>query len=141
MSESTNEVRELIDAFAASLDGRRLDEWLSLFTEDGYYACARRVEFEQGNNVVLIGEDMKRLRARCKSGLIQDKRRMVHMINGVRADGATATAVFALWYDGVATYAGHYQFDLAHSGLKLMIRRCTAILDNEVITAPIYLPI
>ncbi len=143
MREQVKEVYGLIDAYTSALDLRELDAWLALFPEDGYYACVRWVEYEQGNNVVLIGEDMKRLRARVQAGKTQDRRRMAHMISGVRVStaGDEASAVFAMWYDGVATYTGRYRFELERKESKLLIRRCTVILDNEVITAPIYMPI
>lgn len=143
MSDLLNGVRALIDAYTGALDMRELDSWLALFSEDGYYACLRWVEDQQGNNVVLIGEDMKRLRARVQAGASQDRRRMVHATSAVRVSpqGDAASAVFALWYDGLATYAGRYRLELKREGPRLLIRRCTVILDNEIITTPIYMPI
>ena len=136
--------RDFIDHFVSHLDRGEFDAWLELFAPDGYYALLRHVELVQDNNVVLIGEDMKRLRARIASGKDRDKRRTVHMISGVRAGagGKSMSAAFALWYDGIPTYAGRYLFDLAGAGDGPMrIKRCTVVLDNDLISAPIYMPI
>ncbi len=137
------QVRELIDAYIVTLDRREYDAWLALFTPDGYYAVLREVELRQDNNVVLIGEDMKRLRGRVSSGTERDPRRTVHMVSGIRvAESAEqASASFALWYDGVSTYAGRYLFKLSSAGGSLRIRHATVVLDNDMIHQPIYLPI
>lgn len=136
-------VRQLIEQYVSTLDRREFDEWLGLFTADGYYALIREVELRQDNNVVLIGEDMKRLRGRVSSGLERDLRRTVHMISGVRIaqGGDEASAAFALWYDGVATYAGRYLFKLEQTGAGPLIRHVTVVLDNDMIHQPIYMPI
>lgn len=136
-------VRALLDEFILTLDRREFDAWLALFTADGYYAVLREVELRKGNNVVLIGEDMKRLRGRVSSGVDRDLRRTVHMVSGLRVadDGGEASASFALWYDGISTYAGRYQFVLAGEGPALRLKHVTVVLDNEMIHQPIYLPI
>jgi 3-phenylpropionate/cinnamic acid dioxygenase small subunit len=148
MSDSMANVaaaRDFVDTFVSTLDRGEFDEWLALFGDDGYYACLRQLEYIQDNNVVLIGEDMKRLRARIESGRDRDKRRTVHMVSGVRvaANGNDVSAAFALWYDGIPTYAGRYLFELSDAGAggTRHIKRCTVILDNELIRAPIYMPI
>ena len=144
-NDRTADARDLFDTFVARLDRGEFDAWLELFAADGYYALLRHLELIQDNNVVLIGEDMKRLRARIASGKDRDRRRTVHMVSGVRvaADGAEASAAFALWYDGIPTYAGRYLLELdgAATGNAGRIRRCTVVLDNDIITAPIYMPI
>jgi 3-phenylpropionate/cinnamic acid dioxygenase small subunit len=103
----------------------------------------RQLELIEDNNVVLIGEDMKRLRARIASGKDRDKRRTVHSVSGVRvsATGDEISAAFGLWYDGIPTYAGRYLFEMSGAGDARRIGKCTVVLDNEVIRAPIYMPI
>jgi len=142
-SEFSASLRALVDDYVAALDARRFDDWLGLYAEGGYYAVLRRVEHEADNNVVLVGEDMKRLRGRVSSGAQRDKRRMVHMIGWVRGDqtSSTATAGFALWLDGTPAYAGQYEMTLANGDGRLRIQRCTVVLDNPMIREPIYLPI
>jgi len=133
----------LIEQYVATLDRREFDVWLGLFTADGYYAVIREVELRQDNNVVLIGEDMKRLGGRISSGRERDLRRTVHMISGVRVaqGGEEASAAFALWYDGISTYAGRYLFKLERGGAGPRIRHVTVVLDNDMIHQPIYMPI
>ena len=135
--------RDLVDTFVATLDRDEFDAWLGLFADDGYYAVLRQLELIQDNNVVLIGEDMKRLRARIESGRERDKRRTVHMVSGVRvaAGGNEVSAAFALWYDGIPTYSGRYLFELSGASGAWRIRKCTVVLDNDIIRAPIYMPI
>jgi 3-phenylpropionate/cinnamic acid dioxygenase small subunit len=140
---AVDQVRDIVDAYTSALDCGEMDAWLGLFAADGYYAVVRYVEFIQDNNVLLIGEDMKRLRARIESGRERDRRRMVHMVSGIRVEAAPlqATASFAMWYDGIPGYAGHYRLQLAREGDGLRIRQCTVVLDNDVIHTPIYMPI
>lgn len=139
----SEEVTALLDEYVCLLDRRDLDAWLGLFTDDGYYAAVREPELEQGNNVLLIGEDMKRLRARIASGIDRDRRRMVHTLSGVRcnAEVTQASASFTVWYDGAPTYAGMYLLDLRRLEGALRIQRCRAVLHSEIVHTPIFLPI
>ena len=139
------DVEDLIDEYVCLLDRRRGDAWLGLFTADGYYVTVREVELEQANNVLIIGEDMKRLKGRIASGLERDTRRMVHTVSGVRAnanaDATHATASFTVWIDGKPTYCGVYLVDLAHVDGQLRIRRIQAVLQGDIVHTPIFLPI
>jgi 3-phenylpropionate/cinnamic acid dioxygenase small subunit len=140
---SLTAARDFVDTFVSTLDRAEFDQWLELFAADGYYAVLRQLELVQDNNVVLIGEDMKRLRARIASGRDRDKRRTVHSVSGVRvaAAGDEISAAFTLWYDGIPTYAGRYLFAVTGTGDAVRIRKCTVVLDNDIIRAPIYMPI
>jgi 3-phenylpropionate/cinnamic acid dioxygenase small subunit len=141
------EVEELVDDYVCRLDRRQGDAWLQLFAPNGYYATLREVELEQANNVLIIGEDLKRLKGRIASGLERDLRRTVHGVSGVRANAATgadathATASFTVWFDGKPTYAGVYLLDLVRIEGQLRIRRCQAVLQVDVVHTPIFLPI
>ena len=137
-----DEVRELVLRYIAALDNRDFDAWLALYGENGYYAVLRRVELDAGNNLLLVGEDMKRLRGRVEAGVVRDLRRTVHTVGWVRMQGADlANAAFTLWIDGTPAYAGEYRFVLEMTPNGLRIARCTAIIDNEMIRQPIFLPI
>lgn len=57
-------IRALLEDYIGRLDRRDFAGWLELFAPDGYYAVLRNIEYEAGNNVLLVGEDMRRLRAR-----------------------------------------------------------------------------
>ena len=85
---SLTAARDFVDTFVSTLDRAEFDQWLELFAADGYYAVVRQLELIQDNNVVLIGEDMKRLRARIASGRDRDNRRTVHSVSGVRVAAA-----------------------------------------------------
>lgn len=137
------EVAALVDDYVCTLDRRLGAAWLDLFTADGYYLVAREAELEAGNNVLIIGEDMKRLRARISSGRERDRRRTVHAVSGVRtnADASHATASFAVWIDGVPAYSGAYLMDLVRGERGLLIRRCQVVLFGEIVHTPIFLPI
>lgn len=140
---SLAQLRDFIDEYVCALDERRGQDWLSLFVDDGYYAVLRQAEYATGNNVLLIGEDMKRLKARVASGFERDKRRTVHTVSGVRgdADGTHCRAAFALWSDGLPSYAGRYEMSLASTEGGLRIQKCTVVLDNDIVESPIYNPI
>lgn len=137
------EVAQLVDEYVCLLDRRAGMAWLDLFTPDGYYLVAREVELEQGNNVLILGEDMKRLRARVVPGLERDRRRAVHSVSGVRTnDGAShATASFTVWLDGKPAYCGVYRMALARIDARLRIQRCEVVLFGDVVHTPIFLPI
>ncbi len=139
------EIQALVETYVALLDERRDREWLELFAEDGYYAVLRYTEFAKDNNTLILGEDIGRLRARIDMGLELDKRRRLHMLTAtrVRAGEPKIAAVcnFALWLDGVATYAGQYHLDLARAPGGLRISRCQVVIDNAMITDAVYLPI
>jgi len=137
------EVAALVAEYVCALDRRAGAAWLDLFTPDGYYLVAREAELVAGNNVLIIGEDMKRLRARVDSGQHRDRRRTVHAVSGIRAnaDATHATASFCVWIDGVPAYSGAYRMDLARGERGLRIRRCEVVLFGEVVHTPIFLPI
>src|SRR5690606_21170093 len=92
-----NLLRDFSAEYVCALDERRGQDWLALFADDGYYAVLRHTEYVTGNNVLIIGEDMKRLRGRIASGFERDRRRTVHSVSGVRGDATRCRAAFALW--------------------------------------------
>ena len=139
----SREVSDLVDEYVCRLDRRAGLAWLDLFTAEGYYLLAREAELERGNNVLIIGEDMKRLRARIVSGIDRDPRRTVHSVSGVRtnADGSHATASFAVWVNGAPAYSGVYLMQLARENAGLRIRRCDVVLFGDIVHTPVFLPI
>lgn len=134
----------LLGRYISALDRRDFPSWLDLYHPDGFYAVMRRTEYETGNNVLLVGEDLRRLRARFESGETRDRRRMLHSIAWINAGEVenTILAGFTLWLDGRPSTCGRYEMALtpdADGGLR--IQRCTVILDGDVIQDTIYLPI
>ena len=61
-------VEALVRDFICRLDRREYDAWMNNFAADGYYAVLRSIELLDGDNVLLVGEDMKRLSAQIQSG-------------------------------------------------------------------------
>ncbi|HZR03403.1 MAG TPA: aromatic-ring-hydroxylating dioxygenase subunit beta [Burkholderiales bacterium] len=139
---ATERVNQLVEEYIAALDSRDFDAWLALYDESGHYAVLRRVEADTGNNFVLVGEDMKRLRGRVQSAVQRDKRRTLHTVSWIRQQSEDrATAGFALWMDGVPAYSGEYRFEFIEAPERLQLRQCTVVLDNAMIRQPIYAPI
>lgn len=145
MSDETyiGRVEALLKDYIGRLDRREYDDWLTMFSPDGYYAVLRNIELLDGDNVLLVGEDMKRLSGRVVSGAERDLRRAIHCIGWVIGSAAahTATASFTLWLDGRPSTAGRYELELEPSSSPLKIRKCTVVLDTIDILDTIYLPI
>lgn len=142
---TVQDVREFIEHALRLLDDRRFDDWLALFADDGYYRVMQRDNYERGDNLVLMGEDLRRLGPRIVAGRLLDPRQSVHLLSGLECgndDGLLhASASFALWRDGIPSFAGRYYLELRWDGARTRISRWTAVLDNKVVTETIYLPI
>lgn len=133
-----------VDDYIRLLDRREYEKWLTLFEPECFYAVLREIEHVIGDNVLLVGENMKRLSGRVESGVTRDKRRMIHLIGWKLADAETRSAVvtFALWLDGRPSTSGRYEFEFGDDeGDALRIRKCTVILDTIDLYDTIYLPI
>ncbi|MAO93569.1 MULTISPECIES: hypothetical protein [unclassified Hwanghaeella] len=143
----TNQIagaRLLLDRYISALDQRDFQAWLNLYHPEGFYAVLRRTEYETGNNVLLVGEDLRRLRARFESGESRDKRRMLHSIAWIveGKEEGSILAGFTLWLDGRPSNCGCYEMRLVQDDQgQMKIRRCTVILDGDVIQDTVYLPI
>ena len=136
-------VGALMQTYIGRLDRREFQDWIKLFAEDGYYAVLRNIELLDGDNVLLVGENLKRLSGRIESGVTRDLRRMVHGIGWIvgDADQRTATASFMLWLDGKPSTAGRYELEFSAGSDRLRIKKCTVVLDTIDIVDTIYLPI
>ncbi len=139
------EVRDLFDAYAAALDNRRFDDWLALFHEDAYYGVIRHEDFVKGNNLVALGEDTTKLRARLEAGQEVDRDLRLHFLSAVEVVAVSATldarANFFMLRNGIPSLAGRYRMELVRLDGGLKIKRCMVVLDRDVINEPIYLPI
>lgn len=136
-------VASIMQTYIRLLDQNSFDEWLGLFAEDGYYSVLRDIEYKDGDNVLLIGEDMRRLTARIESGRTRDLRRRMHAICWTHANAAelTAQAGFMVWLNGRPSTCGRYELRFSVTDGNLAIRNCTAVLDTIDILDTIYLPI
>lgn len=136
-------VEATMQTYIRLLDQNAFEEWLGLFGEDGYYAVLRDIEYKEGDNVLLIGEDLRRLSARIDSGRTRDLRRRMHAICWTQAqvENMTAQAGFMVWLNGSPSTCGRYELEFTAEEDGLNIRNCTVVLDTIDIIDTIYLPI
>jgi len=149
VSQASNET--IVDFFQRSvmlLDNRKFADWIAAFAEDGYYEVVQRSNFERNDNLLIVGEDLKRLKARLVSGEKLDPRHSVHMLFGAQCSPegggngkVSVSSNFAVWRDGVPSFAGKYRLELRCKDSEIKISRWTVVLDNKIITETIYLPI
>jgi p-cumate 2,3-dioxygenase beta subunit len=141
------EVEDLFYQEAALLDEWRLEEWLTLLTEDAVYQIPPTDirESDPRNTLYLIADDAFRIRSRVKQLLGKSAwsenphsrtRRIISNVRVLRSDGdeiwVTANfAVYRMRYELVDIYVGHYDYRLIRIGNELRIRERRAILDNE----------
>jgi p-cumate 2,3-dioxygenase beta subunit len=143
------EVEDLLYKEAALLDEWRLEEWLTLLTDDATYQVPP-TDVPQGdprNTLYIIADDAFGIRSRVKQLLGKSAwaenphsrtRRIISNVRilGSGGDSILVTANFAVYrmrYEAVDTYVGHYEYKLIRVGDELKIQERRAILDNEVL--------
>jgi len=136
---------------AAHLDNWRLDEWLSLFTEDARYLVPTTdlPDGDPARDMMFIDDDYERLKgrvARLKSRHAHREypssrtRRLITNVRLTRVDAGEvdAEASFAVYRsrnEMIAPYVGIYRYRLARQqGGTFLIRRRRAELDLERLT-------
>lgn len=136
------EVEDLLYREAALLDEWRLEEWLTLLTEDAaYYVPPNdRPEGDHHNTLFILADDIVRIRERVKRLMSPDchaeyphsrTRRLVCNVRilAVEGDLVTAAANFICHryrrYERIREYTGAYRYILKRedSGLKIRERR------------------
>jgi 3-phenylpropionate/cinnamic acid dioxygenase small subunit len=139
------QVAELFDLYVTYLDENRFDEWLNLFTDDCYYTMILHRDYVKDTNLVAIGEDKRRLAGRIEVGRTVERDLRTHLLTGVRIDEAgpeiIASANFAVLRKGTISCSGRYKMTIVRENGALRVKRCTAVLNNEVIQGTIYLPV
>jgi p-cumate 2,3-dioxygenase subunit beta len=145
--------RQMIEDFlyeeAALLDEWRLDEWLTLLTEDATYEVPSTdtPDGDQRTTLSLIADDKTRIRSRVaqllgKSAWAENPpsrtRRMIGNVRVLQADGevihVTANfVVYRLRFEQMDTYVGRYEYTLLQRDGRLKIRARKAILDLEAL--------
>lgn len=142
------EVEDFLYYEAALLDEWRLDEWLTLFTEDAHYVvpATDHPEGDPRQDFVFIDDDVDRLRGRVE----RLKSRHAHReypwsrtrrlianvrITEVTGDEVKVTASFLVYrirMGQVAPYVGRYDYRLRRldGGLKISYRRATLDLER-----------
>ena len=146
-SSLRQEVEDLLYEEAALLDDWRLDDWLTLLTEDARYVVPTTdlAEADPSKDLVFIDDDPLRLRgrvARLKSRHAHREypwsrtRRLITnvRITSIEGDELTVTANFAVYrFRGgqSGAYVGRYVHRLRRVDGRLKICHRRAELDNE----------
>ena len=141
------------------LDGRRFEDWVDLFTDDGYYwAPAEPDQTDPDNWVSLFFDDKAMMRtrvARLRHPRVHSQiphSRTSHMIGNLTVDpetpGATsyrASARFVMLEyrpeKEQRCFAGRYDYELVESGGVFQIRcKKAALVNCDAVMAPLALP-
>lgn len=151
MNDSKQITRQEVEDFlyeeAALLDAWKLDEWLTLLTDDAVYNVPSndRPDAESKDTLFIVADDIRRIKARVTR--LKDKsahaeyphsrtRRMITNVRILSRDGATLKvdanfAVHRFRRDGnTRPYIGHYRYELRIQGGKLKIAKREAIIDS-----------
>ncbi len=145
---SRPEVEDLFFHEADLLDNWKLDEWLTLLTEDATYyvppndkpdADARFTLFTIADDIVRLRERVIRLKdPNCHAEYpLSRTRRLVGnvRITGVEGDEILAAANFIIhrfrYNDLLRVFVGHYRYRLRRVAGRLKIAERRAILDAE----------
>ena len=145
---SRAEVEDLFFHEADLLDNWKLDEWLTLLTEDATYyvppndkpdADARFTLFTIADDIVRLRERVIRLKdPNCHAEYpLSRTRRLVGnvRITGVEGDEILAAANFIIhrfrYNDLLRVFVGHYRYRLRRVAGRLKIAERRAILDAE----------
>ena len=148
MSQATRaQVEELLYEEAALLDAWRLDDWLTLLTDDAVYNVPSndRPAADSKDTLFIIADDIHRIRARVARLKKPDAhaeyppsrtRRMISNVRIVARDG-TLIRVEANFIvhrfrrnEGIRAFVGHYRYELRAESDGLRIARREAIIDS-----------
>ncbi|MDO9217295.1 MAG: aromatic-ring-hydroxylating dioxygenase subunit beta [Lacisediminimonas sp.] len=145
-----NDVEEFLYREAALLDGWKLEQWLTLFTDDAIYhvpTVGTAPEVTPDNTLFYIADDRARLRERVvrlqkKAAHVEWPRsRTRHMVTNVLIDERgehelNVSAAFAVhrFKNGQAdVYVGSYRYRLAVAEGQLKIREKRSMLDMDAL--------
>jgi p-cumate 2,3-dioxygenase beta subunit len=143
------QIEDFLYREAALLDAWRLEEWMTLLTDDIVYEVPS-TDMPDGDpetTLFLIADNALRLRSRVEqlSGRHawaenppSRTRRLISNVRilGVEGDTIYITANFVVYrmrYELVDTYVGRYEYTLVWQDGELKIRKRKAILDLEVL--------
>jgi p-cumate 2,3-dioxygenase beta subunit len=144
-------VTHLLNAEADCLDQWRLDDWLTLFTDDAeYFVPPTDVDGDSADPdkaLFYVMDDRRRMEERVtrlkKRGAHSEwpRSRVRHLISNIIATHSepsrvTARASFIVYRSKDATsdaFVGHYLYDLREREGELLIRKKTCVLDLEAL--------
>lgn len=151
MSEANQVTRQQVEDFlyeeAALLDAWKLDDWLTLLTDDAVYNVPSndRPNSESKDTLFIIADDVRRIHARVARLKKPDAhaeyppsrtRRMITNVRIVERSGSMLKVeanfcVHRFRRDGnVRPYVGHYRYELRAEGEKLKIAKREAVIDS-----------
>lgn len=143
-------VEELLYNEADLLDSWRLDEWLSLYTDDAHYYVpptdVNGDDADPDKSLFYIVDDRKRMEERVirlnKQAAHSEwpRSKVRHLVSNVRAwrdkGFIGARASFAVWRSKDTTtdvFVGHYLYEIVEGDNGLRIRKKTCVLDLEAL--------
>lgn len=143
-------IEDLLWHEADLIDQWRLDEWLTLFTEDAhYYVPPSDIDGDNADpdtSLFYIMDDRNRMNERVirlkKIGAHSEwpRSKVRHMISNVRAmqdgDIIRARSSFAVWRSKDITsdvFVGHYLHEIIERDGALLIAKKTCVLDMEAL--------
>jgi p-cumate 2,3-dioxygenase beta subunit len=146
MATSRAEVEDLLFREAALLDEWRLEEWLTLLTDDAAYLVPpndspdgdpKNTLFTLADDIVRIRERVKRLMSpECHAEYPHSRtRRMIGNVRVVKEEGdlITVAANFICHrfrrYERVREYVGAYRYVLKRAGKGLKIKERRVVID------------
>lgn len=139
------DVGDFLDRYATLLDERNFDQWLDLFTDDCYYTLILHEDYVKETNMVAIGEDKAKLAGRIEVGQNVERLQTTHLLSAVKVEErearVQAASNFAVIRRGAIYAWGRYHMALVRRDGDFKIERCTAVLNNDVISGTIYLPV
>jgi p-cumate 2,3-dioxygenase beta subunit len=140
------EAEDLLYREAALLDEWRLEEWLSLLTEDATYTVPPndKPDADPSNTLFILADDIVRIRERIKRLMSPEchaeyphsrTRRLITNVRVLEASGDSATiaANFICHryrrYERQREYVGFYRYGLKRIGGELRIKDRRVVLD------------
>ncbi len=144
---SRAEVEDFLYREAALLDEWKLEEWLTLLTDDAAYYVPPNdhPESDHRTTLFILADDIVRIRERVKRLMSPDchaeypHSRTRRLITNVRivseeGDSAIVAANFLCCrfrrYERIREYVGAYRFTLARKGGELRIRERRVVIEN-----------
>lgn len=151
MSDAQSITRQQVEDFlyeeASLLDAWKLDEWLTLLTDDAVYNVPSndRPDADSKNTLFIVADDIRRIKARVARLKKPDAhaeyphsrtRRMISNVRIVERNGPALKVVANFCVhrfrrDGnVRPYIGHYRYELRVEDGKLKIAKREAVIDS-----------
>jgi p-cumate 2,3-dioxygenase beta subunit len=150
LNTTRNDIEEFLYREAALLDAWKLEDWLSLFTEDAHYhvpTVGTAADVQPDNTLFYIADDRARMQERVirlqKKGAHVEwpRSRTRHMVSNVLIDSregneflvSAAFSVYRFKNGHTDNYVGSYRYRLTVEGSTLRIREKRCMLDMDAL--------